>query len=161
MAECECFELTLLICELVRRPERNWRPLRHMGSRFTPLPFKDTSKPRWPLAHSLLCWPGRDTVVCHCCTHIHINTAKKLQKRIFYSLTCMNTPLSPPRAVVMRNSLLVHAWFPSASLELQLWLSIAHKEVVWRSYRTNSNKYTIQFLNDYLRVSSVLLDTIY
>lgn len=63
MAVCECFELTLLICERVCGPERNGRPLRHMGSRFTPPPFKDTSKPRWPLARSLLCCPGRETVV--------------------------------------------------------------------------------------------------
>lgn len=41
MAECECFELTLLICEQVSRPEGNWRYLRHTGGRFTPLPFKD------------------------------------------------------------------------------------------------------------------------
>lgn len=38
MAECECFELTLLICS---GPERNWRYLRHTGGRFTPLSFKE------------------------------------------------------------------------------------------------------------------------
>lgn len=70
----------------------------------------------------------------------YIFTAKITQKRIFYSLTCMNILLSSKRTVVMRSSLLVHAWFTSASSELQSWLSVRHTEVVWRSYRTNSNK---------------------
>ena len=91
MAECECFELTLLICERVCGPERNWRPLRHMGSRFTPRPFKDTSKPRWPLAQRspVLHWQGH----CGCLsgTHIHINKANMRLKRLLYSLTCMAT----------------------------------------------------------------------
>lgn len=54
MAECECFELTLLICEQVLKGQKESRHptsgflsgVRGWGGqgRFTPLSFKDTSK---------------------------------------------------------------------------------------------------------------------
>lgn len=44
MAECECFELTLLNCEWVCGPG-NGHPLQHMGCRFTPLHLKTPLNP--------------------------------------------------------------------------------------------------------------------
>ena len=58
----------------------------------------------------------------------------------------MNTPLSAQRAVVMRNSLLVHAWFTSDASELTLWPSVTNEEVVWRSDRADSYIEIIQLL---------------
>lgn len=61
MAECECFELTLLICERVWGLERGGHPLQHMGSRFTPLHLKTPPNPdgHWPVP---LSFTRRDSV---------------------------------------------------------------------------------------------------
>lgn len=114
MAECECFELTLLICEWVCRQERilTSPPPQHMGSRFTPTPFKDTSKPIWPSDCFLPCCSGRQGG-CLSCTHVHVNISLMPWKRLFYSLT--NIHLSSLRTVVMRISLLVQELFASPS----------------------------------------------
>lgn len=139
MAECECFELTLLICEWVCGPESNGRPLQHMGSRFTPLHLKTPLNPdgcRPALACAVLAGTLWLSLL-----YAYINTAK-WGKNYFTHLPAW---MHPPRAEVTSNSLWGHNWFASATLEIQLRLSAAHKEVVWQSCKTDLNYRIINF----------------
>lgn len=132
MAECECFELTLLICEWVCGPESNGRPLQHMGSRFTPLHLKTPLNPdgcRPALACAVLAGTLWLSLL-----YTYINTAK-WEKPIL--LTYLHE--------CILQGLWAHAWFTSATLEIQLQLSAAHKEVVWQSCKTDLNYRIIYF----------------
>lgn len=64
-----------------------WAP----GRRFTPLSFKDTSKPKWLQAQTLLCCPGKD-IVWASLAHAQTNSENTSEKDIL-SLTCLTTAL--------------------------------------------------------------------
>lgn len=116
MAECECFELTLLICQWVCGPGGRGHPLQHMGCRFTPLRLKTPLNPdgRRP-AHSRL---GRASPA-----HMLVKTVKIPYKRVVFAhCTCADASSE--------------SWGVQGLLgHLGSFL-----EVVWRSDKTTRNQ---------------------
>lgn len=53
-----------------------------MGGRFTPLPFKDASKPIWPPLGTFLA--EKNAAFCFA----HINTSEMYEKRVFHTIAC-------------------------------------------------------------------------